>query len=87
MSEPCYHLIRVTFQQNRKENLQALPCAVKWGESADLNQLRAGPAAVPAGMQGMVQDMAVGPGQSPLCNQCKLLPDHFRKAKNSGAVQ
>lgn len=41
-SEPCYHLIRVTFQPKRKADLQALLCAVQWEECCDANQLQTG---------------------------------------------
>lgn len=43
MSEPCYHLIRVTFQPKRKADLQARPRAVQWEGRGDANQLQAGP--------------------------------------------
>lgn len=72
MSEPCYHLIRVTFQQKRKENLQALPCTGKWEERDDSNQLRAGPCL--AETRGAEQDGAVGPGRSPLKQSAQTAP-------------
>lgn len=96
MSEPCYHLIRVTFQQKRKENLQALPCAGKWEERDDLNQLRAGPcAALPGRDAGCGAGRGRGPRSQPSeaistnCSQTTpaKLKTTPRSSKNNHAVR
>lgn len=87
MSEPCYHLIRVTFQQNRRENLQAVPCAVKWEESDDLNQLWAGPGCSPGWDTGHGAGHGSGPWAEPSVQSVQTAPRSLSQSEKLGTVQ